>query len=292
MMNLCFEPLSLEKSGHYLELYRACPRQSSYYSFGSLWAWRNVFGLSWAFAGGMCWIRSEGDNLWAPVGPWDDADWRSIIPEIFPKPVSLQYAPDGLVRVLTDLLRDRVTAREVRSQWEYLHSVQELIALKGKRFSNKRSHIRQFTKNYDYEYRPMGPGDRNAVVNAQRLWLAERCSTDALLRETEAVKEMMEQWRNIPGLLGGILEVKGSPAAYTIAEAISEDTVMIHFEKALSAYNGAYQAINRMFLQNTASSFTTVNREEDLGDEGMRAAKMSYHPVGFLKKYTLSWFPD
>ncbi len=291
-MNLRFEPLSLEKAEDYLELYRACPRQSSYYSFGSLWAWRKVFGLSWAFAEGMCWIRSGGENLWAPVGPWEDADWRSILPGVFPEPVKLHYAPDGLVRVLTDLLRDRVAAREVRSQWEYLHSVQELIALKGNRFSNKRSHIRQFTKNRDYKYRPLGPDDCRAVMNAQRLWLAERNKSDALLRETEAVKEMVSQWRNIPGLLGGMLEVKGAPAAYTIAEAISEDTVMIHFEKALSIYNGAYQAINRMFLQNTASGFTTVNREEDLGDEGMRVAKMSYHPVGFLKKYTLSWFPD
>ena len=68
MMNPCFEPLSLEKSGHYLELYRACPRQSSYYSFGSLWAWRNVFGLSWAFAGG-CADPVRGDNLWARLAP-------------------------------------------------------------------------------------------------------------------------------------------------------------------------------------------------------------------------------
>jgi hypothetical protein len=292
MTNLQFEPLSLEKADDYLELYRSCPRQSSYYSFGSLWAWRKVFGLSWAFARGMCWIRSRDDTLWSPVGPWGDADWRSIMPEIFPGPAKLHYAPDGLARVLTDLLRDRITAREVRSQWEYLHSVKELIALKGNRFSNKRGHIRQFTKNFDYEYRPLGPDDRKVVVNAQRQWLAERNESDALLRETEAVKEMMAQWRHIPGLMGGILEVKGAPAAYTIAEVIAEDTVMIHFEKALSAYGGAYQAINRMFLQNSASSFATVNREEDLGDEGMRVAKMSYHPVGFLKKYTLSWFPD
>lgn len=292
MINLHFEPLSLDRAEEYLELYRACPRQSSYYSFGSLWAWRKVFGLSWAFAEGMCWILSRGKDLWSPVGPWEEADWRRVLPEVFPVPARFHYAPDGLVRVLTDLLRDRIAAREVRSQWEYLHSVKELIALRGNRFSNKRGHIRQFTKNYDYKYRPLGPEDKKIVMKAQRLWLAERSPSDALMEETEAVEEMIGEWRNIPGLLGGILKVKGKPAAYTIAETISEDTVMIHFEKALSIYSGAYQAINRMFLQNSASSFTTVNREEDLGDEGMRVAKMSYHPVGFLKKYTLSWFPD
>ena len=146
-MDLLFEPLSLEKADHYRELYEACPRRSAYYSFGSLWAWRNIFGFSWAFREGMCWIRTDSGSLWAPVGPWESADWRRILPELFPGRVEFSYAPDGLARIWTELFRDRITAREVRSQWEYLHSVQDLIALKGNRFSRKRSHIRQFVKN-------------------------------------------------------------------------------------------------------------------------------------------------
>jgi hypothetical protein len=291
-MDLLFEPLSLEKADRYRQLYEACPRHSSYYSFGSLWAWRNIFGFSWAFDEGMCWIRTASGSLWAPVGPWESADWRRILPRLFPERAEFSYAPDGLTRIWTDLFRDRITAMEVRSQWEYLHSVRDLIALKGNRFSRKRSHIRQFVKNYAFQYRSLGPDDGEVILEAQKLWLGERPESPALLRENEAVKEMVREWRNIPGLLGGLLDVDGVPAAYTIAEVIPGDTVMIHFEKALPSYNGAYQAINRMFLQNTAASFTTVNREEDLGDEGMRVAKMSYHPVGFLKKYTLSWFPD
>jgi len=291
-MALAFEPLSIEKADEYLGLYSQCSRQSAYYSFGSLWAWRTVFGFSWAFSDGLCWIRTGSGTLWSPVGQWETVDWASVLPRHFSCPQEFSYAPDGLVKILTGLFRDRIAAREVRSQWEYLHSVKELIALKGNRFSRKRSHIRQFVKNYPFRYRSLSGEDGDAILEAQRLWLAERDEPAALLRENEAIGEMVREWRNIPGLLGGMLEVDGKPAAYTIAEAISQDTVMIHFEKALSSFNGAYQAINRMFLQNTASSYTTVNREEDLGDEGMRVAKMSYHPVGFLKKYVLSWFPD
>ena len=291
-MELIFEPLSLEKAEDYRKLYEACPRRSSYYSFGSLWAWRHIFDLSWAFTRGMCWIRKGAGEMWAPVGPWDQGDWREIMPGLFPERTEFHYSPDGLTKIWTELFRDKMEAREVRSQWEYLHSISELIALKGNRFSRKRSHIRQFMKNKYVGYRSLGPGDGDAILTAQRLWLEERPQTPALVKENEAVEEMVREWGNIPGLLGGLLEVEGAPAAYTIAESISEDTVMIHFEKALTKYNGGYQAINRMFLQNTASSFTIVNREEDLGDTGMRVAKMSYHPVGFLKKYTLSWFPD
>ncbi len=291
-MDLLFEPLSLEKADRYRELYEACPRRSSYYSFGSLWAWRNIFGFSWAFREGMCWIRTDSGSLWAPRGPpGKRRTGGGSSPGSFPGGLVLLCAGrsgkdmDGTLPG-QDRRPGSALPVGVPSFRPGSHR------LRGNRFSRKRSHIRQFVKHYAFRYRSLGSDDGETILAAQRLWLSERPESPALLRENGAVEEMVREWRNIPGLLGGLLEVDGMPAAYTIAEAIPGDTVMIHFEKALSSYNGAYQAINRLFLQNTAPSFTTVNREEDLGDEGMRVAKMSYHPVGFLKKYTLSWFPD
>jgi len=74
-------------------------------------------------------------------------------------------------------------------------------------------------------------------------------------------------------------------AAYTIAEKLSEDTIVIHFEKGNAAYKGVYQAINQMFLEHTGDNLKTVNREQDLGDAGLRKAKLSYNPSDFIKKY-------
>ncbi len=73
--------------------------------------------------------------------------------------------------------------------------------------------------------------------------------------------------------------------AYTIAEPLDQDTVVIHFEKGCPAHKGIYQAINQMFLESLEGRFRHVNREQDLGDEGLRKAKMSYHPVVFNQKY-------
>ena len=79
--------------------------------------------------------------------------------------------------------------------------------------------------------------------------------------------------------------VETEMAAYTVAEKLSADTLVIHFEKGDHDFKGVYQAINQIFLENAGRGFTMVNREQDLDSEGLRKAKLSYNPVGFLKKF-------
>ena len=76
-------------------------------------------------------------------------------------------------------------------------------------------------------------------------------------------------------------------AGYTIGESLSDDTLVIHFEKGNQDYKGVYQAINQMFLEQSGGRHQIVNREQDLGDEGLRKAKLSYNPFGFVKKYRI-----
>ncbi len=225
------------------------------------------------------------------MGPWEEVPWEEVLPRHFPDGAKFLFAPDGFAEVLARSLGPSVVCIEDRDQWEYIHSVQELTALKGNRFSRKRSHIQQFVKKHPFTYRSIRERDAEPLLECQRLWMAEHAPSPQLEMENEAIGEMLAQWRNIPGLLGGLLDVGGRVVAYTVAEVLSSDTIMIHFEKALLAYNGAYQAINRMFLANDCASFSTVNREEDLGEQGMRVAKMSYNPIGFLRKYIVTWTP-
>jgi hypothetical protein len=76
--------------------------------------------------------------------------------------------------------------------------------------------------------------------------------------------------------------------AYTVAEALTVDMLLIHFEKGDTQYKGIYQAINQKFLENSAAEYTFVNREQDLNDEGLRKAKLSYHPEDFLRKFRVT----
>ena len=102
------------------------------------------------------------------------------------------------------------------------------------------------------------------------------------------VSRIFKSWDQLSGALGGAILVDGVMAAYTVAEALTDETVVIHFEKGDTQYKGVYQAINQMFLAHLDKGFRLVNREQDLDDEGLRKAKLSYHPVDFLKKYQIT----
>ena len=85
-------------------------------------------------------------------------------------------------------------------------------------------------------------------------------------------------------MLGGAIMVDGNMVAYTVAEALTPQSIVIHFEKGDTRFKGVYQAINQMFLAHCARDFLTVNREQDLNDDGLRKSKLSYNPLEFVRK--------
>ena len=91
--------------------------------------------------------------------------------------------------------------------------------------------------------------------------------------------EMMEEL----DLTGGLLRANGRVVAFTIGEPCSEDMFVVHFEKAFSDVPGAYSMINQQFAEHAMEGFTFVNREDDAGAEGLRRAKLSYHPVFLME---------
>ena len=91
------------------------------------------------------------------------------------------------------------------------------------------------------------------------------------------------------GLLGGVLRVEGRIVAYTVAERLFGDTLVIHFEKGDTRFKGVYQAINQRFLAASGAGCVFVNREQDVGDEGLRRSKLSYNPSGFVRKFTVTF---
>lgn len=85
-------------------------------------------------------------------------------------------------------------------------------------------------------------------------------------------------------LRGGLLRAAGEVVAFSIGEAVCDDTMVVHIEKAYSDVEGAYPMINQQFVLHEAMEYKYVNREEDLGEEGLRKAKLSYHPVFMVEK--------
>ena len=293
MMSLRFEPIDLEKPEDNLIILARCPQVASDYSFLNLWAWSPEYELSWAWDEDLIWIRQNRPDtfLWAPVGDWDAVDWPSRLGDQQATQHTFTRVPQMLANLWREQLPQQVKLEDERGNWDYLYNVADLIELQGNRYHKKKNLLNQFNRNYAFTYMPFGADLVEQAMAMQTDWCTWRdCeSSDILTSENRAIFKILKEWRRLDGLFGGALIVDGSMVAYTLAETLTRDMVLIHFEKGDTQYKGVYQAINQQFLANSASDYAIINREQDLNDEGLRKAKLSYHPSDYLQKYRVTF---
>ena len=288
-MSNTYNPVSLDGRGEYLARLALCPQKVSDYSFANLWGWCEEYGLEWRFGASHVWLRQGGENgvHWAPVGPWETIDWSSS--PTLNRGGTFIRVPERLAALWAKALPGRVEIIDAREHWDYVYSIDELVKLSGNRFHKKRNLVSQFTRNYAFDYHPLTADCIEEVLQMQLEWSQWReAEGDATLAaENLAIARVVKNWDRLPNLLGGAIRIDGRMIAYTVAETLDDSTLVIHFEKGHMGFKGIYQAINQMFLEHQGQDHTFVNREQDLGDEGLRHAKLSYNPVEFLKKYTV-----
>lgn len=170
---------------------------------------------------------------------------------------------------------------EDRDNFDYLYLRQELAELTGRKFQKKRNLIKAFINNYNYEGRPLLDEYLPDALSILETWRQEHDSPGDYIAAREALEKSEELQ-----LCGGIYYADGQPAAYSLGEELACGTsFVIHFEKALNRYKGLYQFVNQAFASIIGDPYITLNREQDLGQEGLRHAKLSYRPSGFVEKY-------
>lgn len=299
MTTLHFESIApienLAQYRSYQNQLQACSQITSDYSFANIWGWADEYELTWARYHELVWIAQQKPvpTYWAPVGDWSKVDWPSCFEQVFPMGAQFVRVPEKLADLWKSALPNQIKIEEARGEWDYLYATKELAELRGNRFHKKKNLLRQFQKKYDFTYVPMAPALVEDALSMQTDWcLWKDCeSSDTLTSENRAIERILTHWASFENLLGGGIISDGKLIAYTIAEPLSEDMLVIHFEKGNQDYKGIYQAINQMFMATITDSFTTVNREQDLDDPGLRKAKLSYNPIGFQKKYKLRYMP-
>jgi hypothetical protein len=288
-MSLHFEPILLERQSEYFEYLDGCPEKASDYSFLNLWGWAEVYGLEWAWTPELIWIRQSRpvEKYWAPVGDWKKADWVKTLRLHFSGTVSFGRVPEALLQIWQQIPGLDCDARASREHWDYLYSVRDLVELRGSKYHKKKNLLNQFDKSYESRYMPLNADNIHQTVQMQENWCTWRdCASQAALHsENQVIAKVLKNWRSFQRLMGGAIMVEAVMAGYTVAERLSEDSLVIHFEKGNHEFKGIYQAINQMFLEKEGQGFDRVNREQDLGNEGLRKAKLSYNPVGFVKKF-------
>lgn len=291
-MPVRFEPISIDKQEAYALLLAESIQPASDYSFVNLWGWADEYGLEWAWEDGIVWIKQNVPKplYWAPVGDWENVNWKEIFSRHFSCGTEFTRVPEKLAELWKDNI-EQLSIEPVRGHFDYLYSATELVELKGNRYHKKKNLISQFVSAYQFTYTMLDESKSEKALSLQDDWCTWKdCdSHEILASENRVIEKILKNWVNLKGLTGGAIFVNDVIVAYTVAEMISADTLVIHFEKGNPDYKGVYQAINNMFLtgfkENYKGGNLLVNREQDLDDEGLRKAKLSYNPIDLLKKY-------
>lgn len=174
----------------------------------------------------------------------------------------------------------------VRDSYDYIYEADKLATLSGKKLQPKRNHLNYFITNYNWSYEEFTANKVDEVKAFSHEWCKRiDCKgVESLSWEACAVEKCLDHFEEL-NMKGGILRVDGEIVAYTAGEVLNSDTIIVHIEKAFSDVRGAYPMINREFIKKISPGFKYVNREDDIGDEGLRKAKESYYPLLMLEKF-------
>ena len=271
-------------------------------AFANMYCWQAVFHSAWAEIGGFLVIRFQIDGgerigYMQPVG---EGDFGPILPLLRED----AHAHGQRLRIigLTDEGRD--TIRRIvpchfafesdRALEDYVYNADDLRNLAGRRYQPKRNHINRFTAEYpDYCYEELTPDRFGECMALEREWRkAHEGHTSELCAEQRAMQRAFEHFEEL-GLIGGCIYVGDRLAAFTYGSAVNDHTFDTHVEKADTEFDGAFTIINKLFAQHLPERFTLINREEDLGLDGLRQAKLSYHPAFLQHKFAaICMHPD
>ena len=177
-----------------------------------------------------------------------------------------------------------------RDDCDYVYLRENLAELPGSHYQKKRNHISRFKRTYgeNWEFKAFPENDIAAdILKVSHKWFTEKNGeSDPILQMEQESIELALQNAELLDLRGGVLYINGEPAAMTVAAPVSDDVVDVIYEKSIGEFekNGAYAVINQQFSRR-CQNFLYINREEDMGVEGLRKAKLSYKPTMILDKF-------
>lgn len=202
------------------------------------------------------------------------------------RPFKMHLVSPSQFERLNAVYPGRFTIAYDRDFADYVYEREKLIRLPGKSLHGKKNHCNKFKKLYpDWSYEPITPENvEECLAMAQEWWEKNNFGEGGEKEEEIAVAMNALRSMELLGLTGGLLRTGGRVVAFTLGEPCGDDTFVVHFEKAFADVEGAYSMINQQFAEHAMEGFTYVNREDDAGSEGLRKAKLSYHPAFIMEK--------
>ncbi|HZK55062.1 MAG TPA: phosphatidylglycerol lysyltransferase domain-containing protein [Desulfosporosinus sp.] len=202
--------------------------------------------------------------------------------------VLVGVSPEDMA-VMNRVFPDRFEYEEMRDNYDYVYLVDKLVTLSGNKLHAKRNYINRFKKEHlDWKFEQISLENLANCWEMNQEWCKINAPNESVsAQECCAVRRCFNNFVTL-GLEGGLIRAEGKVIAFTMGERLNSNTYITHIEKAFSAIAGSYQMINREFaalIQKNYPEQIYVNREEDMGFEGLRKAKLSYHPEKMEEKY-------
>lgn len=295
-MNLeCFKELKKEDFNNYNNCAKGMYNNSES-SFATIYMWQHYANVRYCFED--CVVYSIFENKNGELSSFMPYGLKRNSEETINKLIDLyrennsrlviNLCTDDFVEFLSKTNKYDISVYENRNSFDYVYLTKELIELKGKKFHGKKNHFNSFTKRYSYEYLKYNSSLKDDCIKFCSDILKTHYGDNIKGYDTElfSIEKTFDNMYDF-GLKCGIIVLDNKIIALSVGEKINDEYALIHVEKADYNYREAYSVINRLFLMNEFSNTIYVNREEDMGIEGLRKAKMSYNPCHMIKKYTV-----
>lgn len=265
-------------------------------NFMNLMSWRFLYGTEMALHDGWLLFRFRVNGHVAYLAPVGKGEWAPVLHDMLDdvrrleQPFLMLGVCENSLTFLNAALPGYFYAMCDRSYTDYIYRREALATLAGKKLQAKRNHVNRFVAQYpDFEYLPLTSGLVPECMRLAECWAARKAGGESRLTHADEHRSMsyvFDNWDAL-GATGGVIRAGGRIVAFTYGAPVNYDTFDVCAEKADTACDGAYAVINREFARRIPEQYIYINREEDLGIEGLRKAKESYRPEMLLHKYTV-----
>jgi hypothetical protein len=269
--------------------------KSCYLTFSNLYCWGRFYTTEFAVEDGHLFLRyiSDGEYVYVSTSSCSDAAMRKLLDEALNArmPFSLLCFDRDACEAFDAIMPGGFVWTVNRDVSEYLYLRSDLENLAGKHFQPKRNHVNQFLRTCpDDEYLTLTP-----EIIPECKMLAQQWRKNAGQQEVPEMAASIEAEHNALtaafeyftelDLTGAAIRIKGKIIAFTFGAPVNGSVFDICVEKADAAVTGSYAMINRQFARRLPQRFMYINREEDLGIQGLRKAKLSYSPIAMVEKF-------
>ncbi|MGL5938364.1 MAG: DUF2156 domain-containing protein [Phocaeicola sp.] len=289
---LQFQAITLESRSLIQSYTLSGSRRNCDLSFANLYGWRFLYQTEFAIEAGYLLLRFWVEGELAYMMPIGEGDLGKVL-QLLMEDATAQKSHLRLLGVCVDMQRDIeavlpgcFTFTSDRDYADYIYLRSDLTTLVGKKYQPKRNYLNKFKKNYpDYCFKPLTSDLVPICLELEEKWcIANNCAERAELEdERECMIAALNNMEAL-GITGGLLYANNEIVAFTYGGAINQQTWDVCVEKADTTVEGSYAMINYEYANSLPEQYIYINREEDLGLEGLRKSKLSYYPETLLEK--------